>query len=87
MSPASRADIERWLAEAKSRSCAYLVVHCDTFEWSDYPVYCANAAQARIAIKKSGQNMVKLMECYDLSLDIPTQLAERRALHFPPEIT
>jgi hypothetical protein len=80
----SKADIASWLEVAKSRRCAYLVVLCDTFDYDDYPVYCATAAEARTAIAKDEKNMAKLMECYDLSLDIDAQLAEHRARHFPP---
>lgn len=80
--PTTRADIERWLDEGKSRGASHVVVMCDTFDWSDYPVYVMPGQNPRDFGKT--ENMQKPMECYDLGLDIVDQLNEPRAHHWEP---
>lgn len=76
----SRQDIEGWLARAPKEATHKLVL-CDTFDWSDYPVYCADAAEARGRADKPGE-VQKFMECYRLDMDLQQQRAEHRARNF-----
>jgi hypothetical protein len=74
--------IREWLEEAKKRKATHLLVVCDTFYWEDYPVFVlADESVAQKAEEHHLQNMEKVMECYDLSVDWESQLAEYRAWH------
>ena len=77
-------DIRAWIDEAKSKGATHLIVACDTFDHEDYPIPCMSAQECRDKFKShNGPNMQKVMEVYDLSLDIEEQLNERRAMHLP----
>lgn len=74
-------DIRRWLERGKEGGASHMVVCCDTFDRSDYPVYVQTAEAAHAKVKSPGE-MQKVMEVYKLDLDWDAQLAERRAFHF-----
>ena len=77
----TREDIRRWLERSKQEPGATnMVVLCDTFDYSDYPVYVYSAEEARYLVDTPG-TLTKAMECYNLSLDWEAQLAEPRAWH------
>ena len=74
--------IRRWLLEGKEEGATHVIVACDTFDWSDYPVYVQPGEQVEETFAKyNGKNMQKVMEVYDLALDIEAQLSEVRAWH------
>ncbi len=62
----------------------WVVIKCDTFEYSDYPVYC-DAKEALHHRDTDGQNMQKVMECYDTKLDLKTQLNQNRCHNWPTD--
>lgn len=76
-------DIRSWIERGKAQGAMHVIVVCDTFSYEDYPVFVMPGTDAR---KKSEEyndrNMRRLMEVYDLSLDIDEQIAERRAFHY-----
>lgn len=74
-----------WLARAKELKAEYMIVVCDSFEYEDYPIYTSAQSFARYYQQANGRNMQKIMEVYDLSLDIEAQLNETRAFHYPPD--
>lgn len=74
----SKADIRRWLGEAETKRASHMLVICDTFDWSDYPVYVFSAEEAATLAETPGE-MQKIMEIYSLSLDLESQLNEHRA--------
>lgn len=77
---ATRDDIEGWLVRGKREGATHVIVVCDTFDWDDYPVYVQSGEQVQEKMEEyNGKNMQKIMEVYNLSLDIETQLKERRA--------
>jgi hypothetical protein len=82
---ASRDDIEGWLERAKSEDSAFMFVVCDQFDYDDYPVNVPKGVDVKVAYKESNNpsNMQKVMEVYDLSLDLALQLNETRAWHLP----
>jgi len=78
-------DISEWFDEAKAKGCAYLIIGLDPMDHDNFPVYCKDAAEC---YKKRGdlfQSGNSYDEVYDLSLPKEMQMAERRALHFPPD--
>ena len=79
-------DIRGWLMRGKRDGATHAIIVCDTFDWSDYPVYVSPGANVRemMAVVR-GKNMQKVMEVYDLALPFGPQLAETRAWHVPEE--
>jgi hypothetical protein len=73
-------DIRRWLARADEDD-EFMVVVCDTFDYEDYPVFCT-ASECIERVEDPG-SMQRVMEVYDLSMDLEAQLRERRAWHPP----
>lgn len=79
----TRDDITAWLHRGKDKGATHMLVVCDTFDWSDYPVFVMPGQDARkIADENNGRNMTKLMEVYKLSMDWHTQLSELRSFNY-----
>lgn len=73
-------DIRCWLNEGKAQNATHMLVVCDTYDYEDYPVFVQSHENvAEKANKYRGQNMQRIMECYDLNMDFETQLKERRS--------
>jgi hypothetical protein len=66
-------EISKWFDEGVSQGAAYMVVRCDTFDWSDYPSYFWSRESAQAVIDHPGE-MQKVMEVYDLKSDRASQL-------------
>lgn len=78
-------DIARWY-EAAPKGTAFMLVICDTFDYDDFPVYCASAAECADKLKHyRSEGMFRVMECYDFAMDKTQQLAAHRAYNFPAE--
>ena len=75
---ATREDIRAWLGQAKMRGVSHMVVMCDTYDHSDYPIYTNDPHKTAY----EAGSMQRLMEVYSLALDIEGQLNERRAFHW-----
>jgi hypothetical protein len=83
----TRETILTWLTRGQERGATHMIVVCDTFDWSDYPVYVHPGSDPRdLAGQYNGDTMQKVMEVYALHMDLEAQLAEGRAFHFecPP---
>ena len=72
----TREDIKRWLDEADENSTHMLVV-CDTYDHSDYPVYTDDIQHSLQDVRDA--SMQRIMEVYNLSMDLNEQLNCRRA--------
>jgi len=82
----TRDDIRAWLAWAIEKNATHMFVVCDMFDWEDYPVFVSSPEECLLKFEElNGPNMQKIMEVYDLSLDLEAQLSERRALHLPAD--
>ena len=76
--------IREWLFQGKKREgVTHVMIVCDTFDWEDYPVYITGGQEAahRKYEEIHGKNMQKVMEVYNLSMDIEAQLNEPRAFN------
>lgn len=76
---ATKEDIEGWFKRGVSAGKAYMIVICDTFDYSDYPTYFDTADAARTGKANPGE-MQKVMEVYDLNADMAEQMAQHRAM-------
>lgn len=75
MSAATKQDIERWFRQGKSKGYTHMIVVCDSFDWEDYPVYVQAGEDPHvIAAKYNGQNMQRIMEVYNLGMNMDEQL-------------
>lgn len=80
----TKEDLKKWFDRGKANGKAFMIVACDTYDWEDYPIYCADADEARRQYRDhDGKNMQKVMEVYDLNMDRDAQLDEHRANHLP----
>jgi hypothetical protein len=79
----TREDIIDWLHQGREKKATHVLVVCDTFDWTDYPVFVMSGEDARKrAEENNGPNMTKLMEVYKLSDDWQTQLDQRRCFNY-----
>lgn len=85
---ASRHDIKGWFEEGRRRDATHMVVVCDTFDHSDYPVYVHRGLKDphEIVRELEEKEMSRVMEVYALHLDMEGQLNERFARNYeaPP---
>lgn len=83
---ASKVEIERWIQVGINQGATHLIVACDTNDYDNYPIFVSPEEDANIKyIEKHNVNKQQVDEVYDLSADIPSQLAEFRAMHLPPK--
>lgn len=79
----TRDDIRSWLERAKKDGATHVIVVCDTYDHEDYPVEVKKGEDVRKKFDEyNGKNMQRVMEVYNLSLDIDKQLLEHRAFNF-----
>ena len=58
-------DLKKWFEEGKEKGATHMIVVCDTFDWSDYPVYVMPGEDVGVELtKRNGENMAKVMEVY-----------------------
>ena len=69
--------ISVWFDEGVSDGKKYMVVKCDTFDWTDYPEYYDSMNIVRGVVQHPG-SMQKVMEVYDLEQPKRPQLLEHR---------
>lgn len=83
----SVAEIKAWF-DAAPEGTSHMIVATDTFSYEDYPIYVPEGENPKDH-RPTGE-MVKVMECYRLSLGWEAQSKEYRANHWewkPPEWT
>ena len=77
----TKKEISDWFDRGVAQAADYMVVVCDTFEYSDYPVF-TDAKGCHDCCLDPG-DMQRVMEVYDLRRDKTEQLNEARAYHPP----
>ena len=79
----TKEDIKRWLENGKTKNATHVIVVCDTWDYEDYPIYVKKGEDVHeIYDNHNGKNMQKVMEVYNLSMDIEKQLNEGRNFNF-----
>lgn len=78
---ASRDEISEWFDRGKVLGNTHMVIICDTFDHSDYPVYTTSADEARLLADSPGE-MEKIMEVYCLDAPKDIQLELDRCFRF-----
>lgn len=83
MPAALKSEIAEWFLGGLEKGATHMIVVVDTFDHEDYPVYVMPEENVReIAKNYDGENMQRIMEVYDLGMDMEAQLAEHRAFHY-----
>ncbi len=80
--------IRSWLLEAKVGGATHVVIVCDTYDWSDYPIPVMPNEDVHQVVKENDneERLSKVMEVYWLDGDIEAQLALPLSLTYgPPE--
>lgn len=80
---ATRNEIREWIKRGKTHGATHVIVVVDTFSYDDYPVEVKPGEDARAkADACNAQAMQRVMEVYNLALDIEKQLDEHRAFNY-----
>ena len=75
-------DIKRWIKNAP-KNATHMIVVCDTFDYSDYPVYVNEFEDVHNIVEKyDNLNMQKVMEVYNLKKDIREQLMQEKSFNY-----
>lgn len=79
---ASKGMIREWLRRGKESGATHVIIVCDTWDYEDYPSYVnpGESVQEKL-VTISRTDMQRVMEVYNLSMDIESQLAESIAWH------
>lgn len=74
-------DIKCWLKNCKDNpNCTHMLVVCDTYDWEDYPVNVLKTDSVENKIEHyTNASMQKVMEVYNMSMDLDKQLSEHRS--------
>ncbi len=78
----TRDTILSWLRKAQVGGHSHVIVVCDEFDHEDFPVFCKDREEAlKQRAHYDNLKMHRIMEIYDLSLSLDSQMAEHRAMH------
>lgn len=79
---ATKQNIREWLRRGKESGATHVIVVCDTWDYEDYPVYInpGESVSEKLSYYQHA-DMQRVMEVYNLSMDIESQLAEGCAWH------
>ena len=84
MSSVSKSDIKRWFKEGIEDNQDHMMVVCDTYDWSHFPVYTKGLEEfTKRHSEIISKNMNEVMEVYDLKSTLDFQMKEHRAFHYP----
>ena len=81
----SKQEISAWFDEGIKQKATHLIVVCDSYDHSDYPVYVEIGQNAKsITDEYNAKSMQRVIEVYNLSMDKQFQLDERTAYNILP---
>jgi len=78
----TKEEISKWIQDGKKQLATHMIVVCDTFDWSDYPVYVKKGEDVRAIEQKYTGNMQKIMEVYNLNVCVDKQLNQERSFNY-----
>lgn len=78
----TKEEIKDWFKSGVRSGSTHLIIVCDTFDWEDYPVYVAKGEDPKKKADQYRDNMQRVMEVYNLSMDMETQLNEDRSFNY-----
>lgn len=72
-----------WFKRGVDEQADFMIIVCDTFEYSDYPVYATAENFSDKYWGHNAVNMQKIMEVYDLRAGLELQLSKHRVHNYP----
>lgn len=79
----SKRELASWFKRGQEKGASHMIVVCDTFDYSDYPVFVKREENCRTRYEEfNGKNMQRVMEVYNLDMSMDEQLADRRVFNF-----
>lgn len=77
--PASKSDIADWFRTGQEQGASHMLIVVDTFDFDDYPVYVAPGVDpAEVCDIYNAKEMRRVLEVYDLGMDMHVQLGQSR---------
>jgi hexokinase len=76
---ATQMDIRGWFARGVEANKKRMLVWCDEYDYEDYPEFTDMTGEElrKYAVSQNGHNMKRLMEVYDLTASVETQMVGR----------
>lgn len=74
---ATKEFIRNWL-QRTTKEYSHMLVVCDTFDYEDYPVFVNKNEDVNNKIKYYSGNMQRVVEVYNLSINLESQLEAHR---------
>lgn len=75
-------EIREWVERGVKTGATHVIIVCDKWDYTDYPVYVEQNESVHEQLLYYGKaEMQKVMEVYNLSMDIESQLNESIAWH------
>lgn len=82
MDVTTKSEIREWLKISQEAGATHMIVVCDTYDHSDYPVSVIPPVKVTDKFKECASgSMTRVMEVYALHLDWEKQLSEHRSMH------
>jgi hypothetical protein len=77
-------EIQRWAEEGIKSGKSHLIVMCDTFDHRDFPLYLHTDEKGarQIAEMEGKKSMQRVMEVYNLKMDLEPQLSAIRSFNY-----
>jgi hypothetical protein len=83
MPAAQQSDLREWFQDGVKEGATHMIVVVDGYDHDDFPVFVTPEENSReIAKNYDGVGDYRIMEVYDLRIDMEAQLLERRAFHY-----
>lgn len=77
---ASKSQIREWVDRGVKTGATHVIIVYDRWDYEDFPVYVDKGQSVEERVSSyNGKNMCSVMEVYNLSMDIDTQMNEFRA--------
>ena len=79
---ASKREIHEWVERGARTGATHVIIVCDTWDYMNYPVYVEpnESVEEKLSYYQRA-DMQRVVEVYNLSMDIQAQLKEYRAWH------
>lgn len=79
---ATKDEIREWVERGVKIGATHVIILCDTWDWEDFPSYVKQGESVRDEVMRcQAANDLRVMEVYNLSMDIEYQMNEHRAWH------
>jgi hypothetical protein len=75
---ATKQEIKNWVEQGKEEECTHVIIAVDTWDHTDYPIFIKKGANVQDKIKYYETSQDRIMEIYNMNMDLETQLNQNR---------